>query len=50
MELKSVEALLPVHWKQLFAQLKLKNFRLGLLINFGDEHLKNGIRRIANNL
>ena len=37
-----------VHWKQLFTQLKLKGFRLGLLINFGDEHP--GIRRIANNL
>jgi GxxExxY protein len=49
-ELKSVEALLPVHWKQLFTQLKLKDFRLGLLINFGDEHLRNGIRRIANKL
>ena len=31
-------------------RLKLKDFRLGLLINFGDEHLKNGIRRIANKL
>jgi GxxExxY protein len=49
-ELKSVETLVPVHWKQLYTQLKLKDFRLGLLINFGDEHLKNGIRRIANNL
>jgi len=49
-ELKSVEALVPVHWKQLYTQLKLKDLRLGLLINFGDEHLKNGIRRIANNL
>jgi GxxExxY protein len=49
-ELKSVEAVLPVHWKQLFTQLKLKDFRLGLLINFGAEHLKNGICRIANNL
>ena len=49
-ELKSIEALLPVHWKQLFTQLKLEDFRLGLLINFGDEHLKNGIRRIANKL
>ena len=29
-ELKSVEALLPVHWKQLFTQPKLKDFRLGL--------------------
>jgi GxxExxY protein len=49
-ELKSVEALASVHWKQLYTQLKLKDLRLGLLINFGDEHLKNGIRRIANNL
>ena len=49
-ELKSVEALLPVHWKQLYTLLKLADLRLGLLINFGDEHLKNGIRRIANNL
>jgi GxxExxY protein len=46
-ELKSVEAVLSVHWKQLFTQLKLKDFRLGLLINFGAEHLKNGICRIA---
>jgi GxxExxY protein len=36
-ELKSVEALLPVHWKQLFTQLKLKGFRLGLLIDLGEE-------------
>jgi GxxExxY protein len=49
-ELKSVETLLPVHWKQLFTQLRLKNFRPGLLINFGEEHLKNGIRQIANKL
>jgi GxxExxY protein len=47
-ELKSVEELLPVHWKQLFTLLKLKDFRLGLVINFGDKHLKNAIRRIAN--
>jgi hypothetical protein len=31
-------------------QLKLKDFCLGRLINFGDEHVKNGIRRITNNL
>jgi GxxExxY protein len=49
-ELKSVEALVPAHWKQLYTQLKLKDLHLGLLINFGDKHLKNGIRRIANNL
>jgi GxxExxY protein len=49
-ELKSVEAVLSVHWKQLFTQLKLKDFRLGLIINFGAEHLKNGICRIVNDL
>ena len=47
-ELKSVEALAPVHAKQLLTYLKLTGFRLGLLINFGEALLKNGIRRIAN--
>jgi GxxExxY protein len=47
-ELKSVEALLPVHAKQLLTQLRLSGFKLGLLINFGEAHLKNGIKRIIN--
>jgi iron complex transport system substrate-binding protein len=47
-ELKSVETLAPVHAKQLLTYLKLSNMRLGLLINFGEELLKNGIKRIAN--
>ena len=47
-ELKSVEALLPVHAKQLLTQLRLSGLKLGLLINFGDAHLKNGIKRIIN--
>ncbi len=47
-ELKSVEKLAPVHAKQLLTYLKLSNMRLGLLINFGEELLKNGIKRIAN--
>ena len=47
-ELKSVEKLLPVHAKQLLTYLKLTNTRLGLLINFGEELLKNGIKRVAN--
>jgi len=46
--LKSVETLAPVHAKQLLTYLKLSNMRLGLLINFGEELLKNGIKRIAN--
>ena len=47
-ELKSVEKLAPVHAKQLLTYLKLIDFRLGLLINFGEALLKNGIKRIAN--
>jgi GxxExxY protein len=47
-ELKSVEALLPVHGKQLLMQLRLSNLKLGLLINLGEAHLKNGIKRVIN--
>lgn len=47
-ELKSVEKMAPVHAKQLLTYLKLTGFRLGLLINFGEALLKNGIKRIAN--
>ena len=47
-ELKSVEKLLPVHAKQLLTYLKITGMRLGLLINFGEARLKDGIKRIAN--
>jgi GxxExxY protein len=47
-ELKSVEALLPIHAKQVLTQLRLSGLKLGLLINFGEAHLKNGIKRIIN--
>ncbi|HTJ00176.1 MAG TPA: GxxExxY protein [Dongiaceae bacterium] len=49
-ELKSVEQLIPVHAKQLLTQLRLSDRKLGLLINFGEIHLKNGIERIVNGL
>jgi len=49
-ELKSVEHLAPVHAKQLLTYLRLSNCRLGLLINFGDVLLKDGIKRVANGL
>jgi GxxExxY protein len=49
-ELKSVQALNSVHAKQVLTQLRLANRRLGLLINFGEEHLKNGIKGIVNGL
>ena len=47
-ELKSVEAVAPVHKKQLLTHLRLADKRLGLLINFGTELLKDGITRIVN--
>ena len=46
-ELKAVEALLPVHEAQLLTYLKLTGHRLGLLINFNVPLTKNGIRRIV---
>ncbi|MDF2439106.1 MAG: hypothetical protein JWN98_90 [Abditibacteriota bacterium] len=49
-ELKSVEELAPVHAKQLLTYLKLSDKKLGLLINFNEVLLKDGIRRIANKL
>lgn len=49
-ELKSVKSLQPVHKKQLLTYLKLTNIKLGLLINFNEALLKNGIKRIVNNL
>jgi GxxExxY protein len=47
-ELKSVEALTPVHSKQLQTQLKVSGLRAGLLINFGEAYLKDGIKRLSN--
>jgi iron complex transport system substrate-binding protein len=49
-ELKSVETLAPVHSKQLLTYLRLLDFRLGLLLNFGAPVMKDGIFRIANKL
>ena len=49
-ELKSVEEIARVHAKQLLTYLRLLDFRLGLLINFGAPVIKDGIRRIVNKL
>jgi GxxExxY protein len=49
-ELKSVQTLVPVHSKQLLTQLRLADLKLGLLINFGEERLKHGNKRVANGL
>jgi GxxExxY protein len=46
-ELKSVEALAPIHEAQLLSYLKLSGKSLGLLINFNVTHLKDGIKRLV---
>lgn len=50
LELKSVEQLSAVHKKQLITYLKLTNLKLGLLINFNTNLLKDGFIRLVNNL
>ena len=47
LELKSVEKLLPIHEAQLLTYLKLSGIRTGLLINFNEILLKNGIKRLV---
>jgi len=49
-EVKSVEALAPVHFSQTLTYLKLSDKKLGLLINFNSKILKGNIHRIVNNL
>ena len=47
-ELKSIEALADIHYKQVQTYLKLSKIKLGLLINFNVPYLKDGIKRIIN--
>jgi GxxExxY protein len=47
-EIKSVDAISPVHQAQVISYLKLSGRSIGLLINFNVVHLKNGIRRFVN--
>jgi GxxExxY protein len=49
-EVKSIEALAPVHFAQTLTYLKLSGLKLGLLINFNVKTLKESIHRIANKL
>jgi GxxExxY protein len=49
-ELKVVEHLLEVHKAQLLSYLKLADKKVGLLINFNVVHLRDGIKRLVNNL
>jgi len=49
-EIKSIEAISPVHKKQLLTYLRLTDKRLELLINFNVDLIKNGISRVVNQL
>jgi GxxExxY protein len=49
-EIKSIDAIHPVHKKQLLTYLRLADKRLGLLINFNVELIKDGISRVVNDL
>ncbi len=49
-EIKSVSEISNVHPKQLLTYLKITDLKLGLLINFNESLIKNGIKRIVNNL
>lgn len=50
LELKAVERIEPIHEAQLLTYLKLSNLKSGILLNFNVPVLKNGIKRIVNNL
>lgn len=49
-EVKSIEKIARVHFKQLLTYLKITDLKLGLLINFNEALIKEGIHRVANNL
>ena len=48
-ELKSVEEVKPVHYKQLLSYLRLTNKQVGLLVNFNVDDIMSGIKRVVNN-
>lgn len=47
-ELKAVEKLAPVHWRQVLTYLRILDLPIGLLINFGGATLKEGLHRVIN--
>lgn len=49
-EIKSVEELSRVHYKQLLTYLKLSKLKLGMLVNFNTDDIQSNIKRIVNNL
>jgi GxxExxY protein len=49
-ELKAVESLTPVFTAQVLSYLRMSGLKLGLLINFNTLQLKDGVKRVVNNL
>ena len=49
-EIKSVQQISNVHLKQLLSYLKITDLKLGLLVNFNEALIKDGIKRVVNNL
>ncbi len=49
-EIKSTESLAPVHFKQLLTYLRISGLKLGLLVNFNEALIKDGLKRVVNNL
>ena len=49
-EVKATEHISPVHQRQVLTYLRLTGLRLGLLVNFGGETIKEGLSRVVNNL
>ncbi|MDR6761218.1 GxxExxY protein [Flavobacterium sp. 2755] len=49
-ELKSVEELAPIHYKQIATYLRLTNIKLGLLVNFNTLNILNDIKRVVNKI
>ena len=47
-EVKAVDAVSPLHKQQLYTYLRLGDYRLGLLLNFGGATMKEGVRRVVN--
>ncbi len=49
-EIKSIEIITPVHAKQVITYLRLTGIKLGLLVNFNSALIKDGIKRLVNDL
>jgi GxxExxY protein len=49
-EIKSVDSIEPIHYKQLLTYLRITSLKLGLLINFNESLIKAGTRRVVNSL